>query len=94
MVMLVRLLQPLKAFCPIVVTLLGMVMLVRFLQSRKALSAILVPPVITTVFNDAGTTEEFDPPNIYPKLVFEVPVLVLPTNGIVMLSRLLQPLNA
>ena len=74
------------------VTLSGISMLVRLVQLEKALKAILVPPVIITVFNDEGTYDKA--PNIYPKCVLLVPSFVAPTKGIVILSRLVQPSNA
>ena len=43
-VMLVRLVQFLKALSPMLVTLLGIVMLVRLMQNSKALSPMLVTP--------------------------------------------------
>ena len=41
----VRMLQPLNALCPILVTLSGIVMLVRLLQPLNALCPILVRPL-------------------------------------------------
>ena len=52
---LVRLVQRLNAELPMDVMLLGSVILIKLLQSSNALSAIIVPPVITTVFSEFGT---------------------------------------
>ena len=58
----------------------------------------LVPPVMTTVFREVGTllelSEEDDAPKIYPKRVLDVPSFVAPTNGRVMLARLVHPKKA
>ena len=80
------------------VTLSGITTLVSDEQPLNAERPMLVPPVITTDFNDDGTYDELslydEAPNIYPKCVSLVPSFVAPTNGIVILSRLSQPLNA
>jgi len=69
-------------------------MLVKPLQPENAELPILVPSVITTVFNDDGIYEfwyeEFDAPNIYPKKLLLL-LLPPPTNGMVMLVKPLQP---
>ena len=54
----------------------------------------LDPPVITTVLKDLGTQDESLPPKIYPKWVFDVPSLLAPIKGKVMLISLEQPSNA
>ena len=58
----------------------------------------LVPPVIITSFNDDGTLRALSEyelaPKIYPKCVFSVPFNVAPTNGSIILVKLLQPSNA
>ena len=58
----------------------------------------LNPPVITTVFKDAGTyellSEDQLAPNIYPKCVLPVPFTVFPTKGNVILVRPVQSRNA
>ena len=64
--------------------------LVKLLQSSNALERILLPPVIITVFSDTGN----ELPKIYLKFVFVVPFNILPTNGIVMLVKAVQPENA
>ena len=53
-VTLIRLVQYSKAELPILVTLAGMVTLVIPMQLMNALLGMLLPPVIMTVFNDAG----------------------------------------
>ena len=95
MVILVKPVQPENAAKPMVVTPLGMVMLVKPEQLLNALLPMLVPPVITTVFRDSGTWLSLALPlKMYSKCVLLVPSFVFPTHGNVMLSRLLQNLNA
>ena len=95
-VILVRLWQPLKAEAPILVTVSGIVMLVRLLQPLKAEEGIDVSFVITTFFREEGTLaelfQELLAPNRYPKYLL-LPSIASPTNGTVILVRLLQPLK-
>jgi hypothetical protein len=72
---------------------LGIVILVNLVQPLNASLEILSPPVIITVLSVNGI-QEFGPPNIKPKWVLEVPFKVAPTNGIVILTKLVQPRNA
>lgn len=84
--MLVKLLQSRNAESPILVTLSGIVILVRLLQRENAEALMLTPPVITAVLKEDGIV-----PKIYPKEVFDLPLFFPPTNGSVMLVKLLQP---
>ena len=90
-VILVKPVQPENASYPMLVTLFGIVILVKPVQPENAQFPILVPPVITTVFSEAGT--ELVPPKITLKLISPVPSALDPTYGSVMLVRLLQSSN-
>ena len=107
-VILVKPVQPANAPFSILVTLSGIVILVKLPQPEKELFGILVPPLITTVFNDAGT---FDAkfPNIETnvwltagKVMFVKPLqfwnallpILITLFGIVILVKPVQPEKA
>ena len=78
------------------VTLLGITILVKLSQYSNADSPMLELPVIITSFNDLGINtlflnEELLPPNIYPKLLSDIPFNLFPINGNVIFVKLSQP---
>ena len=100
-VILVKLLQSLKALSPILVTLFGITILVKPVRPEKALLLILVPLVITAA-NDAGLacleteTTLFAEPVIFVKPVqlLNASLIFVTLSGIAILVSLLQLLNA
>ena len=97
-VMLAKLLQPLNACAPILVTLLGIVMLVKLLQPSNAEAPIDSPLVITTLCKFDLSMQVMAIAGIVASTIghpanADSPMLVT-LSGIVMLTKLLQPLKA